>query len=99
MTSTTSSEQAKWSVYLIRTRLDTLYCGITTDVNRRFQEHSNGAPKGAKALRGKGPLELVFQQEIGDKSLASKIEARIKKLSRSQKNQIIQLSPDLKDLV
>lgn len=76
-------------MYLVLTRLNTLYCGIATDVDRRFQEHCAGAPKGAKALRGKGPLKLVFQQEIGDRSLASQVEARVKKLTRTQKDELI----------
>lgn len=80
-----------WWVYLIKTRLDTLYCGISTDVERRFQEHLQGAPKGAKALRGKAPLKLMFAEEIGDRAQASQIEYAIKKrLNRAQKDQLIQ---------
>lgn len=80
---------------MVLTRLNTLYCGISNDVDRRFQEHCAGAPKGAKALRGKGPLQLRFQQEIGDRSLASQVEARVKKLSRSQKDLLIVENWDL----
>ena len=78
-----------WSVYLVRNRLNTLYCGISTDVARRFKEHQQGAPKGAKALRGKGPLTLMWQQEIGNRSQASQVEAKIKKLTRPQKELLI----------
>ncbi|OOF07043.1 hypothetical protein BZG79_13560, partial [Salinivibrio sp. MA427] len=50
-----------WFVYLIRTRQGHLYCGVTTNVSRRFAQHSAG--KGARALRGKGPLLLAWQSE------------------------------------
>lgn len=74
-----------WFVYIIRCADGSLYCGIATDVARRFGEHKEGAPKGAKYTRGKGPLELVFQKEIGTRSEASKEELRIKKLSKKAK--------------
>ena len=47
-----------WYLYLIRTADNKLYTGITTDVERRYQQHQSG--KGAKALRGKGELTLAF---------------------------------------
>lgn len=62
-----------------------VYTGITTDVERRFAEHSAGGVKGAKALRGKGPLKLVFKQPMDDRSAASIAESAVKKLSKQQK--------------
>ena len=50
--------------------------------------------RGARALRGKAPLELVFEREIGDRALAQRVEARIKRLSRSDKERLLDLSPD-----
>ncbi len=47
-----------WFLYLIRTADNKLYTGITTDVERRYQQHQSG--KGVKALRGKGELTLAF---------------------------------------
>jgi putative endonuclease len=79
-----------YSVYLVRCHDGSLYTGIATDVARRISEHKDGA-KGAKYLRGKGPLTLVYQQEIGDRSLASKIESRIKKLSSAEKSDVTTL--------
>lgn len=76
-----------YSVYLVRCRDGSLYTGIATDVARRIAEHEDGA-KGAKYLRGRGPLTLVYQQEIGDRSLASKIESRIKRLSSTEKSDV-----------
>ncbi|MEO1404426.1 MAG: GIY-YIG nuclease family protein [Cyanobacteria bacterium J06635_1] len=77
-----------WSVYLIRTRHNTLYTGITTDVAQRLSEHEQGK-QGAKYLRSKGPLQVVYQVVVGSRSLASKAEYRIKKLSKLQKERIV----------
>ncbi|MFV0576819.1 MAG: GIY-YIG nuclease family protein [Vibrio sp.] len=76
-----------WFVYLIRTRTQALYCGITNDLERRFEQHKAG--KGAKFLRGKAPLSLVWSQQVADKSTALKEEIRIKKLSKQQKEALI----------
>ncbi|MDM3872137.1 GIY-YIG nuclease family protein [Porticoccus sp. W117] len=76
-----------WHLYLIRTANGALYTGISTDVARRFQEHSSG--KGARALRGKGPLQLVYQQLVGSHSQALKLEAAVKRLKKIQKEQLV----------
>ncbi|HKJ82861.1 MAG TPA: GIY-YIG nuclease family protein [Mariprofundaceae bacterium] len=76
-----------WFLYLIRCRDGSLYTGITTDVARRIAEHESG--KGAKYLRGKGPLTLVHQQKIGSRSEALAAEAAVKKLSRAEKEAMI----------
>lgn len=83
-----SETDVAWSVYMIETRMGSLYTGISTDVERRFGEHQ-GSAKGAKALRGKGPLKLVYQQALAGKSEALKEEARIKKMSRTEKLALI----------
>ena len=79
---------ALWSVYLIRTATGQLYCGISTDVERRLREHQQGR-RGARALRGKGPLTLVFQQVVGNRSLASRVEYRVKQLSKKEKEALV----------
>ena len=76
-----------WFLYLIRTADNRLYTGITTDVSRRFCQHQTG--KGAKALRGKGELELAFSQEVGERSLALRLEYRIKQLTKRQKERLV----------
>jgi len=86
---------AVWSVYMIRCRDDSLYTGIATDVARRFEEHQSGNT-GSKYLRGRAPLELVFQLQVGDRSRASKIEHRIKKLPRPEKEKVVNI-PSLVD--
>lgn len=77
-----------WHVYLIRTAAGLLYTGISTDPERRLLEHGAGT-RGSRMLRGKGPLQLVFRKPAGTRSMASKLEARIKKLSRLQKLQLV----------
>lgn len=79
-----------WHLYLIRCANGALYTGIATDVLRRLSEHRAGPPKGAKFLRGKAPLELVFHHEIGSRSLATKVEQRIKRLKKTDKEGLIQ---------
>ncbi len=66
-----------------------LYTGITQDVQRRFKEHQEGGAKGAKYLRGKKPLKLVFHKKIGSRSQALKTEAAIKKWSKGKKESLI----------
>ncbi len=80
---------SSWSLYIIRCKNSHLYTGISTDVERRFHEHQSNSPPGAKYLRGKGPLELVFQAEVGNRSQASIAEAEIKKLSKIEKEALI----------
>jgi len=77
---------------MVRTAAGHLYTGISNDVPRRFAQHQAG--RGAKALKGKGPLQLVFQCEAGDRSQASKLEYRLKQLSKSQKEALV-LNPAL----
>jgi putative endonuclease len=84
-----------WSVYLVRCKDDSLYAGVALDVDRRLEEHREGK-RGAKYLRGRAPLELVLRRELGDRSLALKVELRIKKLSRKAKENLIQ-NPELID--
>ena len=78
-----------WHLYLIRCRDGSLYTGITTDVARRFAEHQGNGDTGAKYLRGRGPLMLVFQKNLGSKSLALGVESRVKKLSKAKKEELI----------
>ncbi|MEL6440010.1 MAG: GIY-YIG nuclease family protein [Cyanobacteria bacterium J06621_8] len=78
-----------WSVYIIRCGDNSLYIGISTDVNRRFEVHQSGGVKAAKYTRARHPLQLVFSAEMGDKSAASRAEYRIKKLSKKSKELLV----------
>jgi putative endonuclease len=86
-TESANLSQQKWSVYLIRTKHNALYCGITSDIARRFSQHCNG--KGAKALRGKGPLSLAWSTSGLTKSDALRLEYQIKQLTKAVKEQLV----------
>lgn len=76
-----------WFLYILRCRDDSLYTGITTDVDARLEAHRAG--KGAKYTRGRGPLELVYSEECGDHSTALKRELAVKALTRDEKWKLI----------
>ncbi|MCT6591076.1 GIY-YIG nuclease family protein [Pantoea dispersa] len=80
-----------WQLYMLQTAAGMLYTGITTDINRRLQQHQQG--RGARALRGKGPLTLVFHCAAGDRAAASRLEYQVKQLSRSQKLLLVAQQP------
>ncbi len=80
-----------WHLYMLRMPSGMLYTGITTDVARRVAQHQAG--KGAKALRGKGELELVFHCRVGDRSTALRLEYRVKQLSKKQKERLVTAPP------
>ena len=77
-----------WYLYILRCRDDTLYTGITTDVEKRLEAHRSG--KGAKYTRGRGPLELTYREACGTHSDALKREYQIKQLSRQEKQSLIE---------
>lgn len=76
-----------WYIYILRCGDGTLYTGITDDVPRRLAVHRAG--KGAKYTRGRGPLELVYQEQVPDKSAALRREFQIKRLTRREKEALI----------
>lgn len=75
--------------YLIRCSDNSLYCGITTDIKRRFTEHKEKLPKGAKYthIHNAEKIEIVFVSE--NRSLASKLEYQIKRLTKEKKEILI----------
>ena len=76
-----------WYLYVLRCGDGTLYTGITTDVERRLEAHRQG--RGAKYTRGRGPLELAYQEECGTHSEALKREYAVKQLPRDEKERLI----------
>ncbi|WP_176502856.1 GIY-YIG nuclease family protein [Cobetia sp. 5-11-6-3] len=84
----TGETSSEWWLYVLETAQGRLYTGISTDVTRRLSEHAGGK-RGARALRGKGPLTLCYQQAVGDRSRALKLEYRVKQLSVSAKRRLI----------
>lgn len=79
-----------WSVYLIETKSGSLYCGICTNLQRRFKEHTANSKLCAKALRGKGPLTLKYASVIGDRSTALKVEYWLKQQPKTFKHGLIE---------
>jgi len=73
-----------WHLYILRCADNTLYTGITNDLERRIDEH-NSSKLGAKYTRGRRPVTLIYSKKLKNRSEASKEEARIKKMSRSEK--------------
>lgn len=72
-----------WYVYLLSCADGTLYCGITTDLERRLAQHNNGTA--AKYTRARTPVSLVTAVEVKDKSEALKLEINVKKRQRRHK--------------
>lgn len=85
--------EQNWSVYLIRNNRNALYCGVTNNVERRFKQHESG--KGAKALKGKGPLTLEWSCSFENKSVAMKAEYFIKQLTKTKKELLVQKRADI----
>lgn len=76
-----------WYVYIIQADDKSLYTGITTNVEKRFQAHLN--KKGAKYFYARKPVKVCYIEECKNKSLASKREYAIKKLTRTEKLTLI----------
>lgn len=82
------SEATSYSLYILRCKDGSLYTGIAIDVAKRLREHED-SKRGAKYLRGRGPLQLVFEATLGDRSVATRAEHRVKQLDRPQKEALI----------
>ena len=79
---------ASWLVYIVRCRDNTLYTGITTDLNKRILEH-NAGPKGARYTRSRRPVTLVYSEQVASRSVATIRENFIKKLKTTCKQALI----------
>lgn len=77
-----------YSVYIVRCADGSLYTGIAIDVARRIDEHERGR-RGARYLRGRGPLKLEFAERVGDRGAATRIEHRLKRLAKPDKERLI----------
>lgn len=82
-----SPEALIWQVYILLCSDNSLYTGITTDMERRFRQHAQG--RGAKYFRGRQPLQVVYCEAGHSRSTASQREARIKTLTRGEKELLI----------
>lgn len=82
-----------WKIYIIQCSDDSLYTGISNDIEKRFKDHLNGS--GAKYFRGREPKEIVYVEEGHSRSSANKRELEIKKMTRSKKDQLINSESNL----
>ncbi|NOX09399.1 MAG: GIY-YIG nuclease family protein [Gammaproteobacteria bacterium] len=87
----------EWYVYILQCADHSFYTGITTDVNRRFEEHNNNNRLAAKYTRSRRPVTLLYQETVDSKSAALKRELAIKALNRQQKKALIQKNDGLQD--
>jgi putative endonuclease len=83
-----SQKKIKWTVYIIEAQNGRFYTGITTQIERRFEEHQK-SPKGAKFFRLSKAKKLVYVRSCPNRSQASKREAKIKKMTRKEKLKLI----------
>ena len=79
----------KYYTYILLTERNTLYCGYTDNLERRFDAHQKG--KGAKYTKANKPIKIVFSKEFDNKSDAMREEAHLKKLSREEKLKLCNL--------
>lgn len=77
-----------WFVYMLRCADQSLYTGVTTDLERRLKEH-NAVKSVTRYTRARQPVSLVYHEVVRSRTLACKREAQIKKLTRAQKEVLI----------
>jgi len=78
-----------WTVYIVRCADESLYTGITKELDRRINEHNTDDKKGARYTRARRPVSLVYQENYQNRSQASQREWALKQLTRTEKLQII----------
>ena len=82
-----------WKVYILQCADNTLYTGITTDIERRVEEHNSDNRKGARYTRVRRPVSLVYQEDHKNRALASAREYQLKKLPRTKKLKLVLNQP------
>lgn len=92
-------KKKEYYIYMIRCEDNSLYTGITTDLERRMQEHLERGKKGAKYTSSHHIVKIETAWRTEDKVKASKLEYHIKTLKKSQKEELIQNSSKLKDFL
>ncbi len=82
---TSSTARGLWAVYLLKCNDNTLYCGVTTDIPRRLDEHNGLQPGGARYTRSRRPVTLLAAVEVADRSAACRLEQAVKRKPRQEK--------------
>ena len=88
MPQSSERQESRWQVYILRCADNTLYTGITCDIESRLEAHNNGT--GAKYTRGRLPVRLIYQETAADRGSALRREDAIKRLSRAEKLALLQ---------
>ena len=84
-----SGSPPEWYIYVLRCADDSLYTGITIDVQRRVEEHNGDDRLAARYTRPRRPVTLVYKEGCPSRSQAAKRESEIKKLSKADKEALI----------
>ncbi|CAH0347563.1 GIY-YIG nuclease family protein [Bacillus sp. CECT 9360] len=82
--------------YVLRCKDESLYAGYTNNLEKRIKQHNEG--KGAKYTRGRGPVELVYQDGFRTKTEAMQAEYRFKQLGKKEKENFIEKEADTSDV-
>ena len=82
-----------WFVYMLRCRDNSVYTGITNNLDKRIKAHMSG--NGSKYLRGRLPVKLIYKEDFSNRSSASKREIAVKKLKKKEKELLIKSAKQL----
>ncbi len=75
--------------YILRCADDSLYCGMTTNLEKRLKEHNSNTSRGAKYIRAKKPVRLVYSETFPDIKTAMLREFQVKKLTKAKKEALV----------
>jgi len=75
--------------YVLRCSDSSLYCGMTSNLEKRLREHNSGGSKGAKYLRGRKPVSLVYSEDYVDIKSALRREIQVKSWTKAKKEALV----------
>ena len=84
-----TSNQNIWLIYILECKDDSLYCGITNNLEKRLKQHKGEVKGGAKYTRSHWPCKLVYKEKSANRSEALQRESVIKKMSKDEKQALI----------
>ena len=84
-----TTPQNNWLIYILKCVDGSLYCGITNNIEKRLKQHKGEIIGGAKYTRSHWPCKLVYKEKSASRSQASQREAIIKKMSKVEKQTLI----------